>query len=138
MDLFTIGEMTKIIRMKSDKVKNWMAGKPFKFEPSAKSARGRGSRNIYQIQDLYLLAIANEFSKAGFAGKAIGRLLDAIRPKLSTLGHDSVLAVWRLKPGGPFHLGTGRDKPTGIVLWHVFEVGSLLRAIDERIEQLGR
>jgi len=137
MDLFTIGEMTSIIRMKSDKVKNWMAGKPFKFEPSAKSARGRGSRNIYQIQDLYLLAIANEFSKAGFAGKAIGRLLDAIRPKLP-LGHDAVLAVWRVKPGGPFHLGTGRDKPAGIVLWHVFEIGALLRAIDERIESLGR
>ena len=138
MDLFTIGEMTSIIRMKSDKVKNWMAGKPFKFEPSAKSARGRGSRNIYQRQDLYLLSIANEFSKAGFAGKAIGRLLTAIRPRLARLNHDSVLTVWRTTPGGPFHLGTGRDKPAGIVLWHVFEIGALLRAIDERIESLGR
>jgi DNA-binding transcriptional MerR regulator len=138
MVLFTIGEMTSIIGMDSDKVKNWMAGKPFEFKPSAKSASGKGSRNIYKIQDLYLLAVANEFSKAGFAGKAIGRLLDAIRPKLARLDHNSVLTVWRGRPAGPFYLAEGRTRPAGLTLWHVFEVGALLQAIDERIEQLER
>jgi hypothetical protein len=138
MDLFTIGQMTDIVGMDSDKVKNWMAGKPFTFKPSAISASGKGSRNIYNLQDLHLLAVANEFSKAGFAGKAIGRLLDAIRPKLGRLGHDAVLSVWRAKPGGPFHIGVGRARPEGVTLWHVFEVGTLLRAIDERVERMER
>ena len=138
MDLFTIGQMTEIVGMDSDKIKNWMAGKPFTFKPSAMLASGKGSRNIYNLQDLYLLAVANEFSNAGFAGKAIGRLLDAIRPKLAKLDHDSVLSVWRARPAGPFHLGVGRAKPEGVTLWHVFEVGALLRAIDQRLERLAR
>ena len=139
MDLFTIGQMTKIVGMDDpDKVKNWMAGKPFEFKPSGQAALGKGSRNIYTRKDLYLLAVANEFSKAGFAGKAIGRLLDAIRSKLARLGHDSVLTVWRVKPGGPFQLGVGRARQEGVTLWHVFEVGALLRTIDEGIERLAR
>jgi len=138
LDLFTIGKMIKIIGMDDpDKVKNWMAGKPFKFEPSAMSAAGKGSRNIFNLHDLYLLAVADEFSKAGFAGKTIGRLLAAIRPKLARLRHDSVLTAYRIRPGGPFHLAVGRTRPTGVTLWHVFEVGTLLRAIDERIKQIG-
>jgi len=138
MDLFTIGQMTDIVGMDSDKVKNWMAGKPFMFKPSAMSASGKGSRNIYNLKDLYLLAVANEFSKAGFAGKAIGRLLDAIRPRLAKLSHDAVLTVWRATPNGPFHFDVGRTKPDGVTLWHVFEVGVLLREIDERMERMQR
>jgi hypothetical protein len=138
MDLFTIGQMTDIVGMDPDKVKNWMAGKPFEFKPSGLSASGKGSRNIYKRNDLRLLSVANEFSKAGFAGKAIGRLLKVIRPKLARLSYDSVLTVWRTTPGGPFQIAVGRAKPAGVVLWHVFEVGTLLRGIDERIESLGR
>jgi hypothetical protein len=138
MEFFSIGQMTDIVRMDADKVKNWMAGKPFEFKPSAQAAFGKGSRNIYNLHDLYALAVANEFSKAGFAGKAIGRLLDAVRPRLATLPKNAVLAVWRVTPGGPYHLDVGTNKPVGVTLWHVFEVGALLQRIDERIERLGR
>lgn len=138
MDLFTIGQMTKILGMNSDKVKNWMAGKPFPFKPSEVSACGTGSRNIYNRQDLYLLGVANEFSKAGFAGKAIGRLLDAIRPRLARLDRSAVLTVWRVTPGGPFHLSMGITRPSGAILRHVFEVGLLLQTIDEGVERLAK
>ena len=137
MNFFSIGQMTGLVGMDADKVKNWMAGKPFSFKPSAQSASGKGSRNIYSRQDLYVLAVANEFSKAGFAGKAIGRLLEAIRPRLAALPRNAVLTVWRVTPGGPFRLSVGNTKPPGVTLRHVFEVGALLQWIDDRIEQLG-
>jgi DNA-binding transcriptional MerR regulator len=138
MEFFSIGQMTEIVGMNADKVKNWMAGHPFAFKPSAQAASGKGSRNIYNRNDLYLLGVANEFSKAGFAGKAIGRLLDAVRPRLATLPRTAVLTVWRVTPGGPFHLDAGTNKPAGVTLWHMFEVGALLQRIDERIDRLGR
>jgi hypothetical protein len=28
--------------------------------------------------------------------------------------------------------------PAGVVLWHVFEIGTLLQAIDQRVERFGR
>ena len=136
MELFSIGQMTTILSMNPDKVKNWMAGKPFKFVPSAQAGSGKGSRHIYNRQDLYLLGIANELSKAGFAGKAIGGLLKAIGPKLARLPRSASMKVWRVKPGAPFHVTVGRAKPEGITLWHVLEVGTLMRAIDDAVRKL--
>ncbi len=91
MDVFNIGQMTTILGMDPDKVKNWTAGKPFTLVASVRVGSGKGVSNLYNRHDLYLLAIANEFSKAGFAGKAIGRLLDAVKPRLAKVSEDSLV-----------------------------------------------
>jgi hypothetical protein len=42
---------------------------------------GTGSRNLYSLDDVYLMAMAYECSKTGMAAKAIGKLIDAVRMK---------------------------------------------------------
>ena len=62
------------------------------------------------------MGLANEFSKAGFAAKAIGRLLGEVDAK--RLAEVDWLTVWRagtLK----FHVPEGKIQPReGVLLWH--------------------
>src|SRR5436309_15251745 len=93
MHVFELSEMTTLLGMSQIKAKNWTAGRPFKLPASVRTATGTGSRNLYSIQDAYLMGLANEFSKAGFAAKAIGKLLEAVDAK--RLAEIDWLTVWR-------------------------------------------
>ena len=75
MPAFDLNAMAKLVGIKVTKAKNWTVGRPFTIPASAYQASGRGSINLYSIDDVYLMAVANEFSKAGFAAKAIGKLV---------------------------------------------------------------
>src|SRR6266851_10094465 len=93
MHFFELSDITKILSMSPIKAKNWTAGRPFKIPASIRTATGTGSRNLYSIEDVYLMGLANEFSKAGFAAKAIGKLLEAVDAK--RLAEMDWLTVWR-------------------------------------------
>jgi hypothetical protein len=67
--------------MSPSRLKNWTAGRPFKLKPSIRTATGQGSRNLYSLEDVWLLGVANELSKAGMAANAIGKVLGAVRAK---------------------------------------------------------
>jgi hypothetical protein len=140
MHTFELPEIAALLNMNPAKAKNWTNGRTgLVIEPSIRKASGTGSRNIYSLQDVYLMAVAQQFSTAGFAAKAIGKLMEAVKPKLQgTIKKDEVWTLWRVTPGGPFHVAGGRSKPDGRHLWHTFEVGALVRAIDERIGQMRR
>jgi hypothetical protein len=56
---FELGEIAKILRMSITKVKNWTIGCPFKLEPSIGTITGHGSRNLYSLEDMYLMGVAN-------------------------------------------------------------------------------
>src|SRR5256886_17257716 len=109
--------MTTLLGMPQTKEKNWTAGRPFKMPASVRTATGTGSRNLYSIEDVYLMALANEFSKAGFAAKAIGRLLEAVDAK--RLAEVGWLTVWRagaMKFG--LHGGGIANPAEGALLYH--------------------
>jgi DNA-binding transcriptional MerR regulator len=99
-----------------------------------RTATGTGSRNLYSIEDVYLMGLANEFSKAGFAAKAIGRLLEVVDAK--RLAEMDWLTVWRagtLK----FHVRAGKAQPPeGVLLWQTVNVGGLVKGIDKAVERL--
>jgi hypothetical protein len=96
MDIFELGEIAKILGMPLTKVKNWTIGRPLKIEASVKTASGQGSRNLFSMEDVYLIGLANELSKAGLAAKAIGKLIEAVRMKLPNgLGGVDTLYVSR-------------------------------------------
>jgi hypothetical protein len=135
--VFELLEMEKILGLKPGKAKNWTNDRTgIKIEPSVRKASGTGSRNLYSIEDLYLMGIAREFSKAGYAAKAIGRLLDTARPLLEETDRNSAWTIYRRKAGGPFQIEKGRSRPEGVMLWHAFEIGSLLREIDSVVGKL--
>ena len=80
------------------------------------------------------MGLANEFSIAGFAAKAIGRLLEAL--DATKLAEITWLTVWRagaLK----FHLREGKTPPPeGVLLWHMVNVGAMVEQINEAVEKL--
>ena len=81
MEIFELAEMAEVLGMPLTKARNWTIGRPLSIPASVRTATGTGSRNLYSIEDVYLMGLANEFSKAGFAAKAIGRLLEAVDAK---------------------------------------------------------
>ena len=135
--VFELLEMEKLLGLKPGRAKNWTNGRTgILIEPSVRKASGTGSRNIYSLHDLYLMGIAEEFSKAGFAAKAIGRLLESARPMLGEVDRNTAWTVYRRRGAGHFHIEKGRSRPEGVMLYHTFEIGSLLRAIDSAVEKL--
>jgi hypothetical protein len=98
-----------------------------------RQAAGTGTRNLYSLEDLYLMGVAREFSDAGFTPKAIGVLLAALRPELAHLRRSDSVTVWR-KPSGAFHLWT---QPKAVRLSHTLALRSLLDSIDEAVAAFG-
>jgi len=135
MHVFELSEMTTLLGMSQIKAKNWTAGRPFKMPASVRTATGTGSRNLYSIEDVYLMGLANEFSKAGFAAKAIGRLLEAVEAK--QLAEIDWLTVWRAGTLKKFHLREGKAQPPeGVLLWQTVNVGALVKGNDKAVERM--
>ena len=137
MHVFELSEMTTLLGMSAVKAKNWTAGRPFKIPASVRTATGTGSRNLYSIEDVYLMGLANEFSKAGFAAKAIGRLLEAVEAK--RLAEMDWLTVWRAGTLKKFHLREGRvQPPEGVLLWQTVNIGAMVKGIGKAVERMRR
>jgi len=133
MKIFELSEMAEVLGMPLTKARNWTIGRPLTIPASVRSSTGTGSRNLYGIEDVYLMGLANEFSKAGFAAMAIGRLLEAIDAK--QVAESDWLTVWRagsLK----FHVHEGKTPPPeGVLLWQTVDVGRLVKLIDRAVEK---
>ncbi len=81
MHTFEFREMVEILGMSPTKAKNWIVGRPFTIEASIRTASGHGSRNLYSLEDLYLMGVANELSHAGMAAAAIGKVVAGLQVK---------------------------------------------------------
>lgn len=135
MQAFDLTEMARLVGMTPTTAKNWTVGRPFTIPASAYQASGRGSINLYSIGDVYLMAIAHEFSKAGFAANAIGKLVEAVQAKYPSLGDAPALTVWRPKPGGKFEIREVGSKPPDAALWMTVNTPSIVRGVNERAEK---
>jgi len=129
--VFELAEMAEVLGMPLTKARNWTIGRPLSIPASIRTATGTGSRNLYSIENLYLMGLANEFSKAGFAAKAIGKVLEAVDAK--KLAEMDWLTVWR---GKHFNVVEGKKPPEGVLLWHTVDVGRLVKLIDKKVERL--
>ena len=138
MKAFDLIEMATLADIAPTKAKNWVNGRPFTIKASIREAAGRGSSNLYSIEDVYVMALASEFSKAGFAAAAIGKLLEAVQAKFASLAECSSLTVWRPAAGGAFRLEEGRDRPSNAILWMTVYVRELVQDVDKRAERLAR
>jgi hypothetical protein len=136
MQAFDLVEMAGLVGMKSAKVKNWTVGRPFTIHPSAYQASGRGSINLYSIQDVYLMAVAGEFSKAGFAAVAIGKLVEVLQTKFPDLGAAPMLTVWRRQAGGKFEITEDRHHPAEASLWITLNTPNIVKTIDQKVEKM--
>ncbi len=139
---FDLQEMTRVVGLSATKAKNWTSGRPFKLPASIVQASGRGKSNIYSLDDVYLMAVAEEFSRAGFAAKAIGRLLEALQERFPDgIAGVSKLTIWREQRGSKeqrlkFHVLSDRDQPgsKSAQVWHQLDVKGLVKRIGEAID----
>ncbi|HSR06508.1 MAG TPA: hypothetical protein VLM42_05115 [Bryobacteraceae bacterium] len=132
MQAFDLTEMAGLVGMNFATAKNWTVGRPFTIPASAYQASGRGSINLYSIDDVYLMAVAHEFSKAGFAANAIGKLVESLLAKYPSLGGAPALAVWRPKPGGKFEIREATNRAPDAALWITINTPSIVGTINER------
>jgi DNA-binding transcriptional MerR regulator len=76
-EIFFLAHVAAIIQIPESLVKNWTIGRPLKIG-THRSAMGTGSRNLYNIHDLYRFAVAKRLSIDGFAPRAIQSILDGL------------------------------------------------------------
>lgn len=78
---FTTFEITKILGLKIDRQKDWLT-RGF-IEPSIQKATGQGSKNIFSLEDLYLIALFQHLVHKGFSRKAAAARIKSIRYMLA-------------------------------------------------------
>jgi len=136
MDVFELGEIVKLLDMSPVKAKNWTIGRPFKLDASIKTASGQGSRNLYSLEDVYLMGVANEMSHAGMAAKAIGKLVAALRSKFpeGLSGVDRLYLTRGEKLS--YRIETRQDRiPANTVVALVVDLSTLRNRIEERLRR---
>lgn len=138
MEVFELGEIAKILGMSLTKAKNWTIGRPFTIEASIKTASGHGSRNLFSLDDLYLMGLANELSKTGMAANAIGKLVEILKARFpSGLGDLDAMFVSR----GPkllYRIEVREDRLADAVVRIAVDVQGLRTRIDREVARLRR
>jgi hypothetical protein len=136
---FEFREMIDVLGMQATKAKNWSAGRPFKLEPSIRTATGQGSRNLYSLDDVYLMGIANDLSLSGMSAGAIGELVSALRERFPDgLGKVDMLYVARAANAGyGIELRVDRLPADSIVRLSI-HVSRLRREVDQAVRRRRR
>jgi hypothetical protein len=99
---------------------------------------GTGSRNLYSLDDAYLMGVAYECSKAGMAAKAIGKLVDSIRAKFPNgLGTVETLFVSR-GPKLACRIETREERvPGDAIVRLTIDVQGIRASVDREVARLG-
>jgi hypothetical protein len=139
MQTFEFREMIKILGMSPTKAKNWINDRPFTIEASIRTASGQGSRNLYSLEDVYLMGVANELSHTGMAAAAIGKLVAALKSKFPDgLAEVETLHVTRGEKL-TYRIETREDRlPADAVVQLSIDVPRLRRKVDQAVKRLGQ
>ena len=143
MEVFELSEVAKILSVPKSRVKNWTIGRPLQIKPTVRIARGKGSRNLYGTNDVYLIALANQLYLDGFDARAIRGILREARPGdwigtgLHVLMFSGAGQVVKFKLFEKFTLyarGSARDK--AVIGWYTLDLKALRKQVDGRIAEL--
>jgi len=78
MEIFEISSVARILMVKPSRIKNWTIGRPFAVKPTIQTAKGKGSRNLYSVEDVNMFALINQLLKDGISARTIKLLLKMI------------------------------------------------------------
>jgi DNA-binding transcriptional MerR regulator len=81
---FEMGEVAEIIGLAEPTIKFWTIGRPLTIKPSVHAAGGKGSRNLYNRDDLVLFALAKQMRDDGLPGEAVQKAIDVVKADLMT------------------------------------------------------
>jgi DNA-binding transcriptional MerR regulator len=83
-DIFFKAEVARILEIPQTTVKSWTIGLPLNLHPH-RSGLGKGSRNIYSVNDLYRFSFANQLRGDGIAPSVIQSVLDELGQDFESL-----------------------------------------------------
>jgi hypothetical protein len=136
---FEFREMIEVLGMSPTRAKNWIVGRPFTIEASIRTASGQGSRNLYSLEDVYLMGIANDLSHSGMAAAAIGKLVTVLKAKFPDgLAEVDTLHVAR-GANLTYRIELREDRlPADSVVRLSIDVARLRRRVDQAVKRLRR
>ena len=73
--VFELADVARILGMPKSKVTNWTIGRPFYFPASFQSGEGKGTRNLYSVHDVIVMALVNELRNVGLSIRDIETVL---------------------------------------------------------------
>ena len=134
MEIFELSEMAEVLGMPLTTARNWTIGRPLAIPSSIRTASGTGRSNLFSIEDVYLMGLAYAFSKAGFAAKAIERLLTELdATKLAKMDWLTVYRTGGLK----YTIKEGKvQPPESVRLWMTLNLGAMVKGIDKAVERM--
>jgi len=93
LEVFEIADVAKIVGVPISRIKNWTIGRPFRVRPTVRAARGKGTRNLYSTQDVYILGLINQMTVDGIAPSTIQQFLWTLQRSLE-LKQALLLKPW--------------------------------------------
>ena len=142
MDVYDLSDIVNIVKIEEARAKNWTVGRPLRITPSVRQPRGPGSRALYSVEDLYLVALLDELWRAGLTAKALGRILDAlpdIRDVFNTPNASLLVLHMRGKETGMELIKEGRNpsfntrKRRDLPVHHVINLTALKAKVNAGI-----
>jgi len=144
-EIFDLSEAAEAVGMPLSRAKNWAFGRPLTIKASVRVSRKPGSPSLYNREDLYWLALANQIFEAGVGAKITQELLDIKEgTRLGSLKTPFWLLVSR---NGTRHLteyaqaallknlhaDLEKLATKDFSVFLLVDVGALVRSVDRRI-----
>lgn len=103
---FEFSDWWQVAGVSKTLAQNWTNGRPLRISPSVMRADGKGTRNLYNIYDTYLLRFLSLLRGQGLSTKALKRVLEQLTPNfrgqrsalIQNFGEDEKWLVVSLTP----------------------------------------
>lgn len=83
--LYGTKQVAEILGIPEWRVKNFSEGEAYGLPPSQRVGSGRGSRRLYNLNDVLRLAVASELVNCGFTPETVGRAVREIPESMLTM-----------------------------------------------------
>jgi hypothetical protein len=142
MEIFSLAEVAKIVGMPTDRAKDWTVGKPFEIKPSIRAAEGKGSRKLFSVEDVYLMAFVNEMWTCSVNSKAIKRVLDRVGRVSDLFGEKELTGlILHLRSRDKTEvekvyrntITVSLDSDNGLDIVHIVKIVGIRARIDSRL-----
>ena len=146
MEIFELSEVARILKVPKARIKNWTIGRPLRITPTIRTASGKGTRNLYSVEDVYVLTLANQLNEDGFSPKAIQAVIKKVRRKARLIGKyysqlvvsspGRVLKIEFLSGDLTVALSETLAGQAGVVSRYILDLKAVRKWIDSRIAKI--
>jgi DNA-binding transcriptional MerR regulator len=144
IQVFELSEVADLLDLTASTVKNWTIGRPLSIKPSIRASRGKGSRNLYNRDDVCVLALAAQLSRDGFALKTVQKVLKELKGRSHLLGSpysSLVISSSGGKPeikflSGQITIGVHEQLRADVIGRYVLNLTKLVSWVEGRIAKI--